>query len=129
MSPRPYAFIDRDPRERREFSPTRSMTGADQRIARNPDTVSWLAKVYAEMEHGSRSWQCFDKKRLRSFLQQAGVDRKKAVDAHEDSLPIPSHLGRPEHCIPALKSASFLNVDVGGACVLIERRSREKPAR
>lgn len=104
------------------------LTGADRRIARDEKTVSWLTKVYAEMEHGARGWP-FNKRRLRDFLRTCGIDTGAALKADEDALPIPDHVSDVAVCMDRLKSASFLDGPVGNVCMVLHRRAQVAPRR
>jgi hypothetical protein len=125
----PVSVVDRDTNKQRETTYVRSMTGADASIARRPEVVGWLKRVYAEMDHESRDWKCFDKRRLRGFLRATGQDLEKALEAHEDTFPIPEEVGRLKECIDCLRGASFLNTPAENACLLIEDRAKRTPTR
>lgn len=127
MPGRAYAVVDR--RSQRDTSFGRSMTGADQRIARDKEVVDWLTRVYGELQNQSRPWPAFEAKRLRHFLAAAGADHRKAVDAHADALPIPESVAGLEGCLEKLRGASFLAAPVESACMLLNQRSHGAPNR
>jgi len=105
------------------------MTGADQRVSRDPDALAWLAKAHAEMESKKRAWAIFNGRRLGAFLTAAGVDVGAAAKAQDDSMPPPPGLADLGSCIGKLRGASFLNVSEQDACVALERVMQRSPHR
>ncbi len=105
------------------------MTGADQRVARDPETLAWLARALGEKKMKSRAWPIFDERRLEQFLEAAGIDTAAAVKAHEDTMPPPAELTQIGPCIEKLRGASFLNFPEQEACVFLKRVVQGSPHR
>lgn len=94
---------------------TPMLSGGEERLSSEPELVAWLAKVYVEIEPNEegltkRNWPWFDRRQLRTFLENVGVDIDAAKKADEDALPsMPSILRVPEFAIPVLRGLKFLN--------------------
>ncbi len=120
----------RDVVSQREVAFERSMTGADARVARHPDTVAWLGKVYGELVNGSRTWPGLDKRLLKKFLRAAGVEPDTTVKAHDDAVPPPADLGSDVAvCLEKLTGASFLTAPPGVVCMMLHERAQRSPHR
>lgn len=120
----------KDVKDEREVQPhhMRPLTGADRRVSRHPDLVSWLSKAYVEIEAGARDWP-FNGRKLREFLRACGVDIEGATKSDEDALPMPDDVCDVAICMDRLKGASFLNGPVGNVCMFLHRRSQVAPRR
>jgi hypothetical protein len=104
------------------------MTGADSRVARDPEALNFLARVAADKRHGSRPWPGFDLQQLESFLSRAGVDLETARKDHAEATEhMPEIVREPERCIPFLKGASFLADGVENVCSGLRRLYQTAP--
>jgi hypothetical protein len=98
------------PRETMFANATR-LSGRDQIIARDGDTVDWLGKCYAEQVNGVRDWPIFDRKRLGDYLVAIGVDVEQAKSEAADA-GVPEHFDSMQYGVNTLRGASFLTKDV-----------------
>jgi hypothetical protein len=120
----------RDVVSQREIAYERSMTGADARVARHPETVAWLGKVYGELCNRSRTWPGLDQRLLKKFLRAAGVDLDATTKAHQDAVPPPADLGNDvAACLEKLTGASFLTHPPGTVCMMLHDRAQRSPHR
>jgi hypothetical protein len=104
------------------------MSGGDQKLARDPAILTFLARAYAEERNGRRPWPMFLTKQLGDFLTAAGVDIGAAVKADENAMEIPAELTEMEVCMNKMHGASFLAHPAGQACLALRRRSQMSTA-
>jgi hypothetical protein len=99
-------------------------SGGDQALARDPESLAWLAKVYSENVQGKRAWDdLFHVERLGLLLTHAGVDLDAAQKADADAaMDVPAHLADMSTCMADLAGASFLKAAPGAVCEAIRRR-------
>lgn len=100
------------------------MSGGEQRLARDPDLMAFLAKVYAEVENERRPWPMFDARRLGKFLGAAGIDVDAALKADADAMSMPAIVNDTAACMDKFNGASFLTQPSGQACYALKRRSQ-----
>lgn len=85
------------------------LSGADQLLAHDGETVAWLAKCWAEIATDKRRWPIFSEKKLGAFLDVIGVDLDAAVKAvDEDERDIPEYCDSPAESMKRFSGCSFL---------------------
>jgi hypothetical protein len=116
-----------EPKSPPKFGSDTRLSGADQLIRRDTETVAWLAKCYAEMLTDKRRWPIFSEKRLGAFLSAIGVDLDAQVKAVDEPLGVPDYCDSMEQSMSKFYGASFLAKDAHEVCAhLRSRRARER---
>jgi len=121
--------VDEDPQGPPKFFSDVRLSGADQLLARDPETVAFLAKCYAEkVTHppGQR-WPIFAEKRLGAFLAALGVDLEEAKKFVGEPTDVPTYCDSMEQSVKMFNGASFLAKNVYEVCAHL--RSRRALAR
>lgn len=98
------------------------LSGADQLLARDADTVAWLAKCWAEMKTDRRRWPIFSEKHLGAFLGAIGVDLDAAIKAEDDGRDVPGYCDSPAESMKRFSGVSFLSQSPVSACDYLRKR-------
>jgi hypothetical protein len=92
------------------------LSGADQLLAHDPATVSWLAKCWAEMHTDKRRWPIFSQKKLGQFLDSVGVDLDQEIKAVDEEKDVPDYCDSTAESMKRFAGCSFLAQSPMSAC-------------
>jgi hypothetical protein len=110
------------------FGSDTRLSGADQLLARDTDTIGWLAKCYAQQHTASENqnpWPIFSEKKLGAYLAALGVDLDAHCKAVDGELTIPAWADSLPHSIKKLEGCSFLTKAAPDVCLHLRRRRQQ----
>lgn len=104
------------------------LSGADQLLARDAESIGWLGKCYAQMVTASENqnpWPIFNEKKLGRYLAALGVDLAAHVKAVDGELDIPAWADSLPESMHKLEGCSFLTKTAPVVCVHLRRRRQQ----